>query len=110
MIYTLFFNRYRSDLVGERRAGYEAHADAVHERVLEAHPGFVDMKAYTAEDGERLVVVRFRDMESQNGWRNDAFHRTAQQKGRDAYYESYRIVVCDEIRARAWSRGEDADG
>lgn len=104
MIYTLFFNRYREDLVGVRREAYEAHSGAVYERALAEHPGFVDLKSYVADDGERLVVVRFRDLESQNAWRDDPVHAAAQDRGREAYYEAYRIVVCDEVRGTDWTR------
>jgi heme-degrading monooxygenase HmoA len=104
VIYTLFFNRYRDDLVGERREAYEAHSAAVYQRAVERHPGFVDLKSFVAEDGERLVVVSFRDLEAQNAWRDDAFHVTAQEGGRTDYYEEYRIVVCDELRGTSWKR------
>ncbi len=104
MIYTLFFNRYREDLVGERREAYEAHAERVYDKVVADHPGFVDMKTFTAEDGERLVMVRFRDLEAQHRWRDDAFHRRAQEAGRTDYYSEYRIVVCEELGSRSWTR------
>ncbi len=107
MIYTLFFNEYREDLQGARRDAYDAHAEQVFARVQEAHPGFIDMKAYVAEDGERVVVVRFRDMEAQNAWRDDAFHQQAQAQGRTDYYESYRIAVCEEVRGHGWQRSGD---
>ena len=89
MIYTLFFNRHREDLVGRAREAYEAHAGEVHARVVAHHPGFVDMKSFVAEDGERLVVVRFRDLASQTAWRDDPVHGYAQERdaGAPEFYE-----------------------
>jgi len=33
-------------------------------QLVEQNPGFVDVKSYKAEDGERLTVVRFKDEET----------------------------------------------
>jgi heme-degrading monooxygenase HmoA len=62
--------------------------------------GFVDVKAYRAEDGERLTVVWWRDEESLAVWRNDARHRFAQQQGRARWYEYYKMDVATIIRQK----------
>jgi hypothetical protein len=33
-------------------------------------------------------------------WRDDAEHRVAQQRGRDAFYSEYSISVCQELGRR----------
>ena len=48
-------------------------------------PGFVDVKSFKAEDGERLTVVWWQDKESLRVWASDARHRFAKQTGREQY-------------------------
>ena len=105
MVYTLFFSRLR-DLSPESQTDYENRSEALNERVAERYPGFVDMKAFVAEDGERLTVVRFRDEESQRAWKRDPVHRVAQAEGRSDFYAEYRIAVCNELRSYQWKLGE----
>ena len=103
MLYTLFFSRLR-DLDPDERAAYQERAGSLKALAEDAHPGFVDLKTYTAEDGERLTVVRFRDEEAQRAWRRDPAHREGQRLGRERFYDQYRIVVCEPVRERAWTR------
>jgi heme-degrading monooxygenase HmoA len=104
MIYTLFFSRLRDEYTGEGRSVYMEDAMRVLEHARGNHPGFVDLKTYTAEDGERLTVARFESHDAQHAWRTDAAHVEAQKRGRAQYYVEYRIVVCEEVRERAWTR------
>ena len=103
MVYTLFFSRLR-EFSGEEQDAYRRHAQAVQEVAVAEHSGFVSLKTYVSEDGERLSVVVFRDAESQRGWKLDPLHREAQARGRSDYYESYRIVVCEERHVHGWVR------
>jgi heme-degrading monooxygenase HmoA len=67
-------------------------------------PGFVDVKAYRADDGERLTVVWWKDEETLRGWREQARHRVAQRLGREKWYEYYKIDVAEITRANAFER------
>jgi heme-degrading monooxygenase HmoA len=62
--------------------------------------GFIDVKAYTAADGERLTVVWWRDEASLAIWRNDVRHRLAQQTGRARWYEYYKMDVAEVVRQK----------
>jgi heme-degrading monooxygenase HmoA len=81
-----------ADGYGEMAAEMDAHA--------RTFDGFIDVKAYTAEDGERLTVVWWRDEESLAVWRNDVRHRVAQQTGRARWYEYYKMDVAQVVRQR----------
>ena len=101
MIVVLFRSRL-TDLAGEDYG-------AMNERMLEqarAAPGFVDVKGYTAEDGERLTVVRWKDAETLRLWREDASHRGAQAAGRRLWYEWYEMEVAEVVRATRFDRTE----
>ncbi len=109
MIYTLFYSRLR-DLSPDSQTAYDGRSQQLFERATERYPGFVDIKSFVAEDGERLSVVRFRDEESQRAWKLDPVHQESQAEGRGDYYESYRVAVCEEVRGYEWKLGDDLDG
>ena len=66
-------------------------------------PGFVDVKAFKADDGERLTLVWWQDEETLRAWRNHAPHLVAQRLGRERWYEYYKIEVCELIRANEFT-------
>jgi heme-degrading monooxygenase HmoA len=98
-IVTVFRSRLRADAGDD----YETTA-AEMERLGRAMAGFVDFASFTAADGERLALTTFADAESQRAWRTQVDHRLAQQAGRDRFYESYTLQVCECRVARAFSR------
>lgn len=58
-------------------------------------PGYVEHKAFTADDGERVTLVTFADRLSHDGWREHAEHRDAQRRGREAFYSTYTVQVAE---------------
>ncbi len=75
------------------------------DELARAAPGFVDVKAYTAEDGERLTIVRWKDLETLRQWREDPRHRAAQEMGRKRWYEFYISEVAELVRESRFARG-----
>ena len=88
---------FRSKLTGNAGDDYGRMSDAMlaHARTF---PGFVDVKSFKADDGERLTVVWWQDEETLKVWATDAKHRVAQQAGRDRWYEYYRMDVAQIVR------------
>jgi heme-degrading monooxygenase HmoA len=88
---------FRSKLTDTAGDDYVRMADE-----MEAHarsfPGFVDVKAFEAEDGERLTVVWWQDEETLRAWATDAQHRAAQQTGRARWYQCYKMEVATIVR------------
>jgi heme-degrading monooxygenase HmoA len=66
-------------------------------------PGYVSHKGFTAEDGERVTIVEFRDEESQRAWAREARHVEAKKKGRADFYEEYKVQVCTVVRESAFT-------
>ncbi len=95
---------FRSRLTPEAGADYAAMQDRMDE-LARAAPGFVDVKAYTAEDGERLTVVRWKDLDTLRQWREDPRHQAAQEMGRKLWYEVYHPRRSRSWCARAVSSG-----
>ena len=101
MIVVLFRSRL-TDFAGEDYGAMDA-------RMLgraRSAPGFVDVKSYAAEDGERLTVVRWKDAETLRLWREDGQHRAAQAEGRRLWYEWYEMEVAEVFRATRFDRAE----
>jgi heme-degrading monooxygenase HmoA len=100
---------FRSRLTEAAGADY-AEMNAAMRRQAERFPGFVDLKSFTADDGERLTIVRWRDHDTLRAWREDPDHRAAQQLGRERWYEYYEIEVADLVRRRRFDRPEATAG
>ena len=95
MIVTIFRSRLRP----EHQAEYGEWAERIH-GLATAMPGFVSIKTFTAEDGERVSVVEFASEETHRAWREHPEHRVAQALGRQKFYAEYRIQVCREVTTR----------
>ena len=98
---------FRSKLTPAAGDDYIA-MDAELETIVRQNPGFVDVKSFKAEDGERLTVVWFRDEESLRTWREQERHRVAQKTGREKWYEYYKLEVATITRTNDFSRADKA--
>jgi heme-degrading monooxygenase HmoA len=93
---------FRSKLVNAPD-GYDAMAQEM-EDLARTMPGFVDVKAYKAQDGERLTVVWWENEETLQGWRENVRHRVAQRLGREQWYDYYKIEVAEIVRKNTFNR------
>ena len=93
MVITIFRSRLRP----EHEAEYAEWAARMHDLAVKM-PGFVSIKTFAAEDGERVSLVEFESEEAVRHWREQADHRLAQELGRKAFYSEYRVQVCQPIR------------
>jgi len=90
-IVTVFRSRLRD---GVEKAYAQTAAEM--SRLVRTVDGFIDEKLYVAPDGERVTIVRFRDVASQRTWSQHPQHLLAQRRGRDEFYAWYDICVADE--------------
>jgi heme-degrading monooxygenase HmoA len=97
-VVTVFRSRLRADAIDE----YEPRAAEMF-ALARTMPGLVDVKSFTADDGERVTLVTFADTESQRAWREHPEHRHAQRAGRDRFYAEYSIQVCDCTRVTTFA-------
>jgi heme-degrading monooxygenase HmoA len=100
-VVTVFRSRVRPEAIAE----YGATAPVILELAL-GMPGLVDVKSFSADDGEHVTIATFADEESQRAWREHAEHRAAQRAGRDRFYSGYSIQVCETVRARSFTAAE----
>lgn len=101
MMVVLFGTELRPDI---DRAEYAARNERMDELVRQI-PGFLSVKSYTAEDGDRVVIARFASAEALEAWRSQPEHVEAQRKGRENYYDSYWVQVCETVREYDFHRG-----
>ena len=93
---------FRSKLV-DIPEGYGEMAEEM-EATARTMPGFIDVKGYLAEDGERLTVVRWENAETMRQWREQERHRVAQRMGRERWYAYYKMEVAEVVREAAFER------
>lgn len=104
-VVTVFRSRLRPEALEE----YGETAGRMAE-LARSMPGYVDHKAFTAEDGERVTVVTFADRETHDAWRTHLEHRVAQRRGREAFYAEYSLQVADVRSVSAFPAPEESGG
>jgi len=88
---------FRSRLAPDCPDSYGARVEEIYRLAVEM-PGFVAIKDFAAEDGERVAIVEFETEAQSRAWGQQPEHRKAQQEGRDLYYSAYSIQVCEVVR------------
>ena len=66
--------------------------------IVAAMPGFLGIRSYASEDGERISVIEFASQEALAAWRDQPDHRIAQELGKQQYYAEYHLQVCEVVR------------
>jgi heme-degrading monooxygenase HmoA len=60
-------------------------------------PGFISIDGYASEDGGALAVVRFESEDAVLAWKNHPEHMKTQDRGREEFFESYKMTVATSI-------------
>jgi heme-degrading monooxygenase HmoA len=94
---------FRSRLAPDCPETYGARAGEIYDLALKA-PGFVSIKDFVAEDGERVALVEFETEGQSRAWGQQAEHRKAQQEGRDVYFAQYSLQICEVVRETSFKR------
>jgi heme-degrading monooxygenase HmoA len=97
---------FRSKLTASAGADYASMDERMFEKARAAR-GFIGVKSFRAQDGERLTVVWWKDAESLSRWRNDPEHRVAQESGRARWYEYYDMEVAEVLRESHFVRATE---
>src|SRR5689334_177830 len=93
MVIAMFEHRLRADID-------MAEWEATFARMVElasGMPGLISIDGYAAPDGMRLAVVRFESDEALQAWKNHPEHVRAQARGRDAFFEEYKVTVVSSV-------------
>ena len=93
MIVVVFRNRLRD---GDSSAYAETGKRM--EELARRQPGFVSLKTFSADDGERVTISEFESLAAVDAWRAQLEHLEAQRRGRAEFYTEYSLQTCELIR------------
>ncbi len=81
--------------------GYPKMAEAM-ERLAAMQPGFLGIES--ARDGLGITVSYWSSLDAIARWQADARHLVAQQRGRDTWYQEFKVRICRVERDYAFNR------
>jgi heme-degrading monooxygenase HmoA len=83
--------------------GYAAMSEEM-VTLAEQQPGFLGIESVRDMAGNGITVSYWTSEEAIASWQQHARHLTAQQKGRETWYETYTTRVCKVERAYGFTR------
>jgi len=95
--YAVIFTSLRT----EGDLGYGRMADAM-EKLAATQPGFLGIES--AREGLGITVSYWQSLESIAAWKLNAQHLVAQQRGRDKWYENFKVRICRVERDYSFER------
>ncbi len=84
----IFISRLRADA-----EGYAETARRMMDLVRE-QPGFLGMESWRDETGRGVTISWWESEEAIARWRQHPRHRQAMRRGREEWYESFRVQIC----------------
>jgi heme-degrading monooxygenase HmoA len=98
---------YAVIFASQRKAGdngYGATADRMIE-IAPGMPGYLGVETVRGADGFGITVCYWKDEESIRGWKAQAEHHAAQERGKAEWYERYELKVAKVERAYGGPEG-----
>lgn len=81
--------------------GYSEMADKMDE-LARQQPGFIGAESARDASGYGITVSYWESLEAIRGWKQHEEHLVAQEKGRQAWYKSYKVRICKVEREYAF--------
>ena len=85
--YAVIFTSIQSEHI----EGYTKMAENM-ERLVRQQPGFIGMDSARGETG--ITISYWEDLKAIKNWRANIDHQTAQELGKEKWYQSYRVRIC----------------
>ncbi len=73
--------------------GYGQMADEMG-RLASAQPGFIGIDSVRDASGAGITISYWESLEAIADWKNNAEHRTAQERGKAEWYRDYEVKIC----------------
>lgn len=87
---------YAVIFTSQRSAADEGYG-AMAQRMLDLaaqQPGFLGVESVRGTDGLGITVSYRQSLEAIAQWKAQSEHRVAQQRGKDVWYQHYRLRIC----------------
>ncbi|MBI3191051.1 MAG: antibiotic biosynthesis monooxygenase [Pedosphaera parvula] len=84
--------------------GYGAMAQRMVDLAAQ-QPGFLGVESVRGTDGLGITVSYWQSLEAIARWKAQSEHRVAQQKGKDVWYQHYRLRICRVEREYGFAAG-----
>src|SRR5580658_6773374 len=97
--YAVIFTSLRT--TGDNSYGKMAKAM---EKLAATQPGFLGIES--ARDGLGITVSYWESLESIAAWKRNAQHLVAQERGRETWYEEFKVRVCRVERDYGFERAD----
>jgi heme-degrading monooxygenase HmoA len=98
---------FRSQLASRAGEDYRSLLEEMGSYV-QSQPGFIAQKSFTAEDGERLTVVWWKDKTTLDQWRRNQRHVVAKTLGRQKWYAHYKMEVAEVFHTSTFESQDEA--
>jgi heme-degrading monooxygenase HmoA len=87
--YAVIFTSQRTE--GDN--GYGRMADRM-EELASKQPGFISVESVRDSSGAGITVSYWESLEAIRNWKKNEAHQVAQEKGKQDWYESYKVRIC----------------
>ncbi len=97
--WVVIFTSLRTDV----EEGYGRMADVM-ERLGAQQPGYLGLETARTPDGLGMTLSYWSDLDSIAAWRADLRHAAAQSKGREVWYQAYKVRIARVERDYGFGR------
>ena len=66
--------------------------------------GFIKVESCRDKDGYGISISYWKTMEDAVNWKEVPYHKIAQEAGKDKWYESYSVDVCEVKRSYSFKK------
>ena len=88
--YAVIFTSQRTT---DDESGYAQMADRM-DLLARQQPGFLGVESWRDSNGSGVTISYWTDLASIRAWRDNLEHRSAQEKGKKTWYESFQLRIC----------------
>lgn len=67
-------------------------------------PGYLGIETARGDDGLGITIVYYDSLEAIDGWRNNADHMEVKKKGRETWYDGYRLRIARVEKDSSFNR------
>ena len=98
--YAVIFTSQRTE---QDEEGYGKMAEKI-DALAQQQPGFLRAESVRNEEGMGITVSYWASLEAIQAWKEHAKHLIAQQLGKDKWYTTYNVEICQMLKAYSFKK------